>query len=555
MIRIFSLLIIFCFTFQSYSQNCNYPTLKKVLLLGDSWGNFMWVYRTYKNSFDKFGYPDYIEEGTNTVENGAEAEDFMVNPKLNYIVNALNNNPDIEWVLISLGGNDILGDWHKNFTQQQNDSLLDVIESRLNFLIDTIIHTKPNIQILLSGYDYPNFGETCFLVPTGAYADLFEDMGSPSFNEINGILSQLLQRFTDMSLSDPQLNIVNNLGLMQYVYGQSTNLIIPPYLPAYAPLSVTLPGGNINYPSPRAAMLANIDAFHLNQNAYQHFCDRQTELFFWEQFRKNKDTTFEALSGNFEGTLLNNNVSIGQISFGNISSVGETSSIITFNTEDLPDNAVVTDACLFLTRNAVTNQNPVLFYGTDMVLLDIVSGYFGNSADVVISDFTEPADADNIACLIGTAEGNKYKMRFQISDTAYLDFINTTGITQFRISMNAYDSLANNIISVYNAASTGHYKPLLDVKYHLGTPVSSYSIQKALKNIKIYPNPADDYINIEGDDICYLEILNTHNLILESINLNDSHTTISIKHLPSGLYIMKFVSRSGVTIKKFLVQH
>jgi len=555
MFRILSLFIIICFSFNTYSQNCYYPTVKKVLLVGDSWGNFMWVYRSYKNSFDKFGYPDYIEEGAGTVENGAEAEDFLVNPKLANVINALNNNIDIDMVLISLGGNDILGDWHKNFSQQQNDSLLDVIQNRLNFIIDTIKQTKPNVQILMSGYDYPNFGETCFLVPTGAYADLFDDMGSPSFTEINGILTQLIQRFTLMAVSDPQLHVVNNLGLMQYVYGQSTSLIVPPYLPGFAPHSVTLPGGNINYPSPRAAMLANIDAFHLNQNAYQHFSDRQTELFFWQQFRRNKDTTFESLAGGLEATLVNNNLINGQISFGNISSASENSSIITFNTEDIPDNASITAATLFLTRNNVNNQNPILYYGTDKVLLDIISGYFGNDSLVEINDFTATADAYNIACLIGSAENNDYKVRFEINDTTYLKFINKTGLTQFRISMNAYDSLANNVITMCNAASAGHFKPLLDIKYDMGTPVNTELIQNSSLDIFIYPNPADDFISINKGDFLYLEIFNADGRFIELIKGSNFLTPISVNHLPTGFYMVKIIYEKGVIYKKLLVQH
>lgn len=533
------------------SQNCNYPLTKRVLLVGDSWGNFMWVYRSYKEAFDKFGYPDFIEEGTGTVENGAEAEDFIVQPKLGLVINALNNNPDIDLVLISLGGNDVLGDWHKSFTPTQNDSLLDIIEARLSILIDTIQQTKPGVQILISGYDYPNFGETCFLVPTGAYADLFSDMGNPTFPEINGILTQLIQRFEQMSLNTPGLHIVSNLGLMQYVYGQSAALIVPPYLPAYAPGTVPLPGGDVNYPSPRAAMLLNMDAFHLNQDAYKYFAARQTELFFWPQFRRDKDTSFYGMQGNSEGTLdYSGNIIQGQLSAGNNNDVGSSSCILTFNTEAIPDNVTVTGARLFLTRSSISGQNPVSVYGTTAFELDIKNGFFGLSDTIESIDFSTSADAVNTACAIGTATDNGFKIRFEIPDTLALQYINKTGLTQFRLRVNAYDAVANNVINFFNSSAEEVNKPVLDVKYSISTAVD-YNTKA--NEPEVYPNPSHGDITIAAQGLWLTEIYTVDGRLIKHIYNRSEKIILPTGILSAGIYIFKIYTGTTCVVKKVVI--
>lgn len=541
---------LFLVSLASYSQPCNYPTTKKVLLVGDSWGNFMWAYRSHKEAFEKFGFSDFIEEGAGTVENGSEADDFIQNPKLSNVINSLNNNPSIEWVLLSLGGNDVLGDWHKNFTPAQNDSLLDTLEARLNILLDTIFNTRPGINILISGYDYPNFGETCFLVPTGAYADLFSDMGNPSFTEINGVLTLLMQRFEEMAQNRPGLHLVSNLGLMQYVFGQSTALIVPPYLPAYAPGTVTLPGGNSNYPSPRAAMLLNIDAFHINQDAFRHFAARQTELFFWSQFRRNRDTSFTAYGGFTEGTQnYDGSISHGVIATGNSNDNGATSCIFTFDTQAIPDNASITSARLFLTRSSVTGQNPLVQYGSTAPELDIKTGFFGACDSIESADFAAAADAVNVACLIGVANDNGHKIRFEILDSAALQYINKTGTTQFRLRINAHDAQAAHMIAFFNSAAQGHNKPVLDVKYTLSTTTEP---PPAKQEALVYPNPANIIVNVSATGLTSVTLYTAGGKLLTNIQASTDMLSLSLTGLPPGLYLLKIHTKEKCEVRKLI---
>ncbi|MDD3875981.1 MAG: SGNH/GDSL hydrolase family protein [Bacteroidales bacterium] len=534
-------------------SNCNFPSKKKVLIVGDSWGSFMWIYRSYKNAFERYGYADYIEEAANTVENGAETEDFMVAPKVDYVFNALNSNPDIEYVVLSLCGNDVLGDWHKDFTQFQCDSLIDTVMARLQIVIDTIKYIKPGIKILMSGYDYTNFGETCAIVSTGAYYDLFHDMGSPSFFQINTILQQLTQRFILLDQADNQIFFVNNLGLMQYQYGQSTNLIVAPFSPPYAPFTVPLPDGNINYPSPRSAMLGGLDAFHLSSNGFQHFANRHTAQFFWPEFRK-PDTSFVSMGGLSEGYVdLTGTVFNNQLALGNQTAAGEVSSIFSFNTAPLPDNAVITEARLFLTRSSLSGQNPLSNYSDTLISLDIFSDVIGSSVTVEASDFVQSADGTDIACVVGSAIEDNFKVRFEISDSVHRQLINKNGITQFRLRHHAIDLNASNIIFFHGASADSINRPILDIKYHLDT-ITNLSEINIESGVFLYPNPTGNYFFIQADDISKVEILTSNGLIFKELYNWDSGKEVNVMNWAEGIYIVKIITKKGCFVRKVVVR-
>jgi len=532
-------------------KNCTYPITEKVFVVGDSWANFLWLNRNYKEAFERFGYADYVEYASqfNSVENGANIADFMAAPRLDFILNHLEQTQEIEYVLFSICGNDVLGEWHKDFTQYQCDSLLDTVQTCLLFVLDTILAVRPDVKILLSGYDYTNFGETCAIVPTGAYYNLFLKMGSPSFLQINTILAQLTQRFIQISQNIPQVNFVNNLGLMQYKYGLSNSLIVPPYLPPYPPYTVPLPGGNINYPSPRSALIANIDAFHLNPGAYQHFANRHVEQFFWQEFRK-PDTFFVSMGGLHDG-YIDRNASINNdfLAIGNKTTSNQVSSIFSFNTSAIPNNAIITEARIFLTRASVDGQNPLTTYDTDFMVLDIKSGFFGSSSYVEQSDFIALASSDDIACVVGQASENNFKIRLEITDSTYLNNINRNGITQFRLRMDVTDNSNDNIIYFYGNNADSINKPVLDVKYVLDTTVSINNTDKSMF-FEVFPNPTSDFVTIRCKTPMTLEMFNINGVLIESMYLHQNETTLNVSHYPAGLYFIRGISSQETVVRK-----
>jgi len=552
----YSIIIIFLININTgllSQKNCYYPTTEKIFVVGDSWANFLWLNRNYKEALERYGYSDYVEYASifNSVENGANTNHFMVPPKLDFVLDHINNSPEIEYILLSLCGNDVLGNWHKTFSQYQCDSLLDAVQLRLMFLVDTILVVRPDIKILLSGYDYTNFGETC-ITSSNPYYNLFNKMGQPSYLEINTILLQLTQRFIQISQNIPQVNFVNNLGLMQYMYGQSNYLIAPPYLPPYPPYFVPLPGGNINYPSPRSALIGGIDAFHLTPGSYQYFANRHVEQYFWREFRK-PDISFVSMGGVFDGFIdRNGNINNDYLAVGNKTTTSQVSSIFSFNTEALPNNAIITEARIFLTRGAVSGQNPLSLYGTDDIVLDIKSGFFGSSSLLEPADFSANSSAANIACVVGQATKNEHKIRLEFTDTTFLSHINKTGITQFRLTLNTFDNGNDNVVYFFGNNSDSINKPLLDVKYVLDTSVATNDIHKNLF-FEVFPNPVENIVNIKNCTPLLIELYSINGTLIKSIETKDYLTQIDISYLPPGIYIIRGISSQEAQVRKIYV--
>jgi hypothetical protein len=76
---------------------------------------------TLNNALTKWGHSDKNFYTNLTIsENGSETDDFLGAVKQDEIAAQLLAHPDIEVVHLSIGGNDVLGDWNINFTQEQN---------------------------------------------------------------------------------------------------------------------------------------------------------------------------------------------------------------------------------------------------------------------------------------------------------------------------------------------------------------------------------------------------------------------------------------------------
>ncbi len=76
-------------------------------------------------------------------------------------------------------------------------------------------------------------------------------------------------------------------------------------------------------------------------------------------------------------------------------------------------------------------------------------------------------------------------------------------------------------------------------------------------NISAFPNPVVDNIIIRVPEIATsdsyrIEILNISGQIIKTIYNNGKETTIDLKNLPSGVYIIKAKTDEGIAIKKFI---
>lgn len=81
------------------------------MLVGDSRAFFMGVDQTINNIMTKWGHSNYKYFTNITLAvNGAETDDFLTPGRQDEIALQLAQNPTIEVVHLSIGGNDVLGE-------------------------------------------------------------------------------------------------------------------------------------------------------------------------------------------------------------------------------------------------------------------------------------------------------------------------------------------------------------------------------------------------------------------------------------------------------------
>lgn len=88
-------------------------------------------------------------------------------------------------------------------------------------------------------------------------------------------------------------------------------------------------------------------------------------------------------------------------------------------------------------------------------------------------------------------------------------------------------------------------------------PVSITGVEPGTdKSIKVYPNPADDYIKILSSKRASLRVLNLNgSAVLNNVTVNaNEEKEISTSTWPTGLYLMEFQSGEIKTVKKVVVR-
>lgn len=63
--------------------------------------------------------------------------------------------------------------------------------------------------------------------------------------------------------------------------------------------------------------------------------------------------------------------------------------------------------------------------------------------------------------------------------------------------------------------------------------------------IKLYPNPAQDEITIEGKELVKIQVFNTHGQLIIEKNTEEDIFSISTKQLPTGIYYLKAIDKQN----------
>ena len=527
-----------------YAQCVENPT-DRVILAGDSWAAFMNGDQTLNEGLKNVGHSDKRVLSNPVIsENGADTWDFIGEDKQNAIRALVDANPTVDIIHMSIGGNDVLGDWNISFSPSETDSLENAVAERLDSIVDFLKTTREGIHVFWPGYCYPNFEEVIEEIApfqsSHPFFSTWDDMGQPTFEQLNTILNNFSDSVNVFVQNDPQMDFVPAQGILQYHYGQQDAVGVAPG-GTYMPFEAPLPLGYPDYPSPIESMrlYAGIftDCFHLSPDAYLVFFQYQAEKFYQ---KKLMDEMYElSAGGSVDGTVSSSGSVEQELKVGEDAG-SELAAMLTFDVSGLPDTTLE-GASIFLRREDLTGSDPF----DEDVLVKMANGSFGSSADVEGSDFMEMGAASGNVCVFGSREEDGYWLRLDLT-AEMLEALGDNDQVQFQISVPGF----TGGVMAFHDASDPEKAPVLNLNY--GPDPSSVSEIRASKELPVYPVPTAGELTIDVNptELISVEVLN----ILGEVVLNPrtQSNRIDIAELPTGSYILRITTKDGISAKRII---
>jgi len=438
---------------------CVENSTNRVLLVGDSWAQFMLTDGTIDDGLKIIGHSDKkFVSNYFIAENGSQTDDFLAQDKQDEIQNLINDNPNIDIVHLSIGGNDVMGDWKVSMTPSETDAIEQAVADRLAQIVDFLKTTRNGMNIFWAGYAYPNFEEVIndyFLPSQHPFYSTWEDMEEPTFIQINTILNEFSDSVAAYADTEPALSFVRAQGILQHVYGQNQDLGVAPG-GSYPAFDAPLPLGYPEYPSPMTTMRPYgifTDCFHLSTSAYLTMFKYQAEKYY---HKKLMDEFYVLSNGGTEDGSVGADGTVSQeIKFGEDGG-NEIAAVLTFDTQAMADT-VLENANIFLRRESLTGTDP-----TDANLeVRIVSGNFGATVDVEAADFNDVGDASGGPCVFGSSEEDGHWIRIDLP----MNIINqTSNNDQMQVIISAPGFTGG--VMTFHDASDPEKAPVLNLKYY-----------------------------------------------------------------------------------------
>lgn len=247
----------------------------KILIVGDSWATFSCVYNALGRALGEVS-ANISEDNRclRTSKLGSEAREWIGSKQDERVIKYLQNTPRLKYLYLSLGGNDMMATWHKDFTLQQEDQMMQKTFADIQKIMNRYLAVRPDIKIILSGYDFPHFTPD-HIIPL--YKEIYERMGKPDHLRLNTALTKFSKDM--VSLADGKnIFYIHHLGLSQYYDGvPESNFPSGRTLPPEQISTWQDPGqvgGDVHYQSSEKSMINWMfvarDAFHLSSRMYKN---------------------------------------------------------------------------------------------------------------------------------------------------------------------------------------------------------------------------------------------------------------------------------------------
>lgn len=246
----------------------------KILIVGDSWASFPCVYNSMGKMIRDVD-ADIVEDNRclRTTKLGVAGFEWIGSKQDLKVIEFLKTTPRLKYLYLSIGGNDLMAVWHKDFTTEQETEVYKEINITVQKIMDRYLAIRPDLKIILSGYDYPNF-KPGHAFPL--YRKIFERMRSPTPARLNPALAGLAHSM--LSLADGRnIFYIQHMGVSHYYDGVPESglkeeiTLSPDKISPWGNPGVM--GGNISLPSSNKSMINWLflirDAFHLNTRMYR----------------------------------------------------------------------------------------------------------------------------------------------------------------------------------------------------------------------------------------------------------------------------------------------
>lgn len=117
-----------------------------------------------------------------------------------------------------------------------------------------------------------------------------------------------------------------------------------------------------------------------------------------------------------------------------------------------------------------------------------------------------------------------------------------------------------NTLIIHDATTANiYYQSFYQNFYNLGGTLSACVTTNTdelptAATVQIFPNPANDKVEVNGIDNATIEIMNMQGQLVKTLNTL-SKSTIDISQLPNGVYMMRIISDNGIVVKKFIKEN
>ncbi len=270
------LVVVLVLTGIMFSTNAAAVT-HRILLVGDSWTQYLWKDRIVRNVLIAKGKSQYDELGANTAVSGSTAQVWAANTYwngmglLDWITYELAVNPTVDIVYMSISGNDMLagqsnGGWYQGIDPSVWASRRATILSALQTVINHCLNQRANVKVVVVDYDYLNLWDTLLQDPLDVL--MWQNVGSPTPRQINDAFIDMGSGKLALTQGNSRLAYVQNFGLMQNWKNSPAGAPKPGTIQnGYVPF----PGGYRDYPTPMGALAgtsSNRDAIHLSASGF-----------------------------------------------------------------------------------------------------------------------------------------------------------------------------------------------------------------------------------------------------------------------------------------------